>query len=292
MSTPYVDWLRRRGVPVFEGAGTTWRLYHGALVPTAAGPFFVEVTAKLARNLLAESGAWLVRFSSDPSSTPTEWWFIVCDRYDPAGLSANTRSKISRGRRRCTVERIAPGWLADHGYGCFVAAHHRYGGAEPEPEESWREQVLNTSDGPFEHWGVFVDGELAGYSRCLIEEHNVATIVVKLDPRFLKQYTSSALLSHLQETYVAGEGKTLSNGSRAVTHETQFQEFLVSHGYRRQFCRLNVIYRWPLGAAVSALYPFREAVRRIAGRGLPEQVRGVLLQEEWRRSTCRRPGEA
>ena len=40
---------------------------------------------------------------------------------------------------------------------------------------------------------------------------------------------------------------------------------------------------------LSALYPLRDAVTRIAGRMLPEQIRGLLLQEEWRRSTRRRP---
>ena len=264
-----------------------WRLYHGTLVPAVGAPCFVEVESTTASKLLRESGAWLLRYSSNPCQEATEWWYIVCDRYDLGVLSSKMRNKINHGRRRCTVTRLEPTWLAEHGYSCYEAAFERYGGVRPSPLPRWREQLLRTIDGPFEHWGVFVGSQLAGYTRCVLDGNNVASLELKLDPQYLKERCATALISHLQTFYVGAEGKTMSNGNRAVAHETGFQEFLLEHGFRKQYCRLNVAYRGLLRAAITLVFPFRGTVRRLGFGGPVERVRALLLQEEWRRASLR-----
>jgi hypothetical protein len=287
MDNAYLDWLRRHGERLFEGAGISWRLYRRALIPATAAPCFVEMTPEGARALLTDSRAWLLRYSSDPCVEPTEWWYIVCDRYDPGMLSSKMRTKINRGRRRCTVTRIEPQWLADHGYRCYLAAFARYARVTPVEETAWRERILRSADGPFEHWGVFVGSQLAGYSECVIEGDNVGSNVLKLHPEYLKERSASALVSHLLAFYVGGQGKKMSNGNRSVAHETQFNEFLIEHGFRRQFCRLNVVYRGMLRAAIGLIYPVRRAVLRVSVWQAAEAAKALLVQEEWHRASQR-----
>jgi hypothetical protein len=284
MDSPYIDWLRRQGIPLLEGAGMLWRTYEGALVPACSAPTFARVDPPAARSLLRQSRAWLMRYSSDPSEQPTEWWYVVCDKYDPRTLSSGMRNKINRGRSRCTVVRVTADWLAMNGYSCYLSAFGRYEDAARLEEIPWREHTLKSDHPSFEHWGVFVGSHLAGYTICILEGENVASRTMKLDPAYLKERSAYALVSSLLTHYVAEGGKTMSNGNRAVSHETQFQEFLMSHGFRRQFCRLNVAYRPALRVAIDVLYPFRGALGRWSRGKTAPRVQALLTQERWRRS--------
>jgi hypothetical protein len=292
MDTRYIDWLRLQGVPLFEGAGISWRVYNGALVPATAAPCFVSPEESEVRRLLKSSGAWFARYSSDPQDEPTQWWYIVCDRYDASAPPSRVRSEINRSRRQCRVERVQPDWLADNAYSCYRAAFGRYGGVEPASEEEWRKDTRQSIGGPFEFWGVFVGERLAGYARCILEGGNVGTSAIRLDPDYLKDRVSYALVHHLLSFYTSQGGKTVSNGNRSVVHETAFQDFLVKFGFRRQFCRLNITYRSLLGALVATVFPFRRAAARLPLGRTTERAKTLFLQEEWRRSWSASPRSA
>lgn len=218
MTSRYIEWLKAQGVPLFQGGGLDWRLYHGALIPAPASPFFVELHHEEAISLLKRSGAKLLRFASEPQERETEWWYIVCDFYDPDRLSSNTRSKIRRGFRNCIVHPLDTEWIAEHGYQCYLKAFDRYTNARPITKIEFRDMIMNTIAGPFEYWGVFVQDVLAGYSQCIIEEDHVITSVFKYHPAFLKFYTSYALVVALMQNYVVKHCFSLSNGTRSVAH--------------------------------------------------------------------------
>ena len=284
MDEVYLDWLRRHGERLVEGGGIWWRRYRAALVPATTAPCYVDLPRGEAGRLLQASRALMVRYSSDPTPGPSSWWYIVCDRYDPKELSSKTRNEINRGRRNCTVDRLEPEWLADNGYPCYRAAVGRYGTA-PVPADVWKKDIRLAIDGPISYWGAFVGGKLAGYARCVSEGNNVATSSIRLDPDHLKDRAAYALVSQVVAHYVGAEGRTMSNGNRAVVHETQFQEFLMKHGFRKQYCRLNVVYRTWLRAAVALAFPLRKAVARRSRLRLLEGAAALLAQEEIRRAT-------
>jgi len=280
----YITWLRHQGVRLFEAGGQIWRTYKGAVVPASTVPSYIELSPKEQRRLLRASGAWFLRYSSSPCDAPTEWWYVVCDRYDPAALSSKTRNKINRGLRAGRVTLIEPEWLAQHGYSCYLAAHGRYGGASPVSEDAWRRDVLASVGGPFEYWGVFIGQSLAGYCKCVLEANNVATTVGKYDPAYFKDRPVNALVGRLIEHYVGSQKRSMSNGHRAILHDTGMQEFLMDHGFRRQFCRLNIAYRRLLGIAVRVAYPLRGALVKGEGNPLGRRLGALVTQEGWRRS--------
>jgi hypothetical protein len=284
----WAEWLRGRGVRLWEIDGVPWMLYRHALIPAAVAPLYLTPPPRALAAALRRSGAWLARFSSAPLSEEAPWWYVVCDASDPARLSANARSQVQRGLRRCEVRRIDADWLAEHGYDCYAAAFARYGGLRPRDRVRFAAATRATSGGPQEYWGVFRDQRLAGYCQCIVEGRHVCTNVFKYDPALLKDYASYALVSRLVAHYVAERGLLLNNSTRAVAHDSDVQDFLLRLGFRRQYAQLGLVYRPWLGAAVRALYPARHLFE---GRRAPAPVaslRALLFQESLRRAQSTR----
>jgi hypothetical protein len=279
----YVKWLQKQGVRLFISGNTYWRIYQGALIPASAAPCFAKLNLDESQVLLQESGAWFLRYASDPCEQETSWWYIICDSYDPKKLSSNTRSKINRGNRRCSVRKINADWLAEHGYPCYLAAYQRYENAMPVSQEVFYQNIVVAQGDIFEYWGVFFENKLAGYCQCIVEDMDVCTSVIKYDPTYLKYYSSYALMNRLINHYVVNRGMVVNNGSRSIAHDTNMQDFLLKLGFRKQFCYLNVIYQLRLKLAIQFLFPLQSIFAKLPDQGLVHKVKSLLFQEELRR---------
>ena len=278
----FAAWFRSRGGTSYEACGLEWYRYAGALVPLTLFPIFPMLAPSEERELLRRSGALALRYTPPVSSgTETAFWYVVCPRYAFDELSAKMRNQVRRGRGRCVVERLLPTTVAEEGFACFQAALARHGKSAPE-RETFRREILAQEGAPFEFWGVRAGGVLGAYAICVVEPPRVALSVLKIDPACFDAYPAYALLDALLEHYVAQRGMVLSNGARAVAHETQFQEFLLKFGFLRQYCALRLAYTPLLDLAVRGIYPFRRLVR-----GAPlARWRSLLFQEEIARSTA------
>lgn len=281
----YVRWLRHQGVPLFEAGGTVWRTYHRrVLVPAPCAPVFVRLNADEARDILRRSGALLLRHCSDPRQAPSSWWYIICDHYDIRDLTHKTRQKINRGRRDCQVRQVDAHWLMQNGYECYRAAFQRYSQASPVSRSIWQAAIRATAAGPFEHWVVFVGSEIAGFCEVVVESGYATTIAGKYDPRYFKHRPVDFLTHCLAQHYVVERRLILNNGMRSVLHETNMQDFLLSHGFRKLYCRLEIRYMPLLSLMVKLIYPMRHVIRRMSKSTLLSTIRAALLQEEIRRS--------
>lgn len=284
MNSRYVEWLQKQRIPLFKAGDIYWRFYQGALIPAPATPCFVELSQDHANALLKDSGAMFIRYASDPCEKTTEWWFIVCDTYSHAKLSSNTRSKINRGNKRCSVKQIETEWIADQGYGCYTTAFKRYKNVVPISKEEFRNSILKTLGGPFEYWGIFIGDRLVGYCQCIIENSEVSTNVFKFDPSFLKHYTSYALINSLLSHYVVEQHMIVSNSVRSIAHDTNMQDLLLKFGFRKQFCHLNIVYKPWLEYVVQILYPLRKLIAIMPDIGFVHKMQSILIQEELRRT--------
>jgi hypothetical protein len=284
IDSSYVEWLKKQGIPLFKGGGIYWRLYKGALVPAPVTPCFVKLSYDESKELLRKSGAYLLRYSSDPCEQNTQWWYIVCDSYDLKNLTSKMRNQIKRGNKLCTIKQIDVEWLANHGYECYFSAFSRYKNARPVSMKEFRNNILATAEGPFEYWGVFVDSRLVGYCQCIIECDQVATNVIKFDPAFLKYYSSYAFIDAICNHYVVDRNISISNGTRSILHDTNMQDFLLKFGFKKQFCRLNVMYRPSLKFAIQILFQMRKFLDLLPDHGLMHKLKALLYQEELRRA--------
>ncbi len=284
MNSHYVEWLQTQGVPLFDAEDVYWQLSRGILSPATATPCYVKLSHDEAQNLLRKSGAYLVRYSSDPCEQVTEWWYIVCDRFEPNKLSSKTRQNINRGKRNCSVRRIDGEWLANNGYQCYQAAHSRYKNANLVEAEVFYKNTLKSSGGPFEYWGVFFEDHLAGYCQCIVEDNDIITNVTKYHPAFLKHRSAYALINYLINHYVVEIGKTLSNGNRSIAHDTNYQDVLINMGFRKQYCRLNVVYQLWLKFIIDIFFPLRKLIISLPNYGPIHKIQVLLLQEHLRKA--------
>ncbi len=229
---------------------------------------------------MKESGAWFIRYASDTCEVTTEWWYVICDLYNQDELSSNTRSKINRGFRNCSIRRIDAEWLAKYGYECYFAAFDRYKNASSVKREIFCNNILKTTEGPFEYWGCFIRDNLAGYCQCILENIEVSTNVIKYHPAYLKYYTSYALITGIIDHYVTEKGMIVSNGTHSIAHDTNFQDFLLKLGFRPQFCRLNIVYQPWLRFTLQTLFPLRRFLARLPDHNLMHKLKALLLDDQ------------
>ena len=282
---PYIRWLQETKQPLYEMAGTYWRLYQKALIPASVKPKPIQLNPEQERELLHLSGAPFMRYFTRTVNSPTAFWYTACSRYCPKDLDLKVRANIRRGYRNCRVERVDPAWLADNGYPCYTAAFLRYRNAQPESKDKFDEMCRGAVGGPFEFWAAFVGDKLAGFAKCVVGHDYAACLVLKLDSNFIRLDIASALKDSILSTYVSEQGKTVHAGFRSVIHDTNTHDFLVRHGYRHVYCDLKVAYRSAVRTAVNLLYPFRPFVDRIPASSWKGNLRALLFQEEIRRST-------
>ena len=279
----YVQWLKETNQPVYEMGGAYWRLYQNALVPASLKPEPIQLDLKQARELLAQSGALFLRYFTRIVRYPTAFWYTACGEYNYSNLPQKVRASIRRGYKSCSVERLDPSWLADHGYPCYVAAFSRYRNSEPESREKFDEMCRVAPGGPFEFWGVFVEGHLAGFAKNVVGHDYAATLVLKLDPNFMHASTGPALQDTLLKTYVSEQRKPVYAGFRSIIHDTNMHDFLLKSGYSRVYCDLKVVYRPSIGKFVNFLYKCRSYLDRFPESRLKRNIEGLLTQEEIRR---------
>lgn len=125
-------------------------------------------------------------------------------------------------------------------------------------------------------------GELCGYS--IINEHTdwAGFSVQKMKPAFEKYQINVTLVYGILERYNSKLGCNfyICDGERNILHETAFQEYLKKYfEFRKAFCKLNLVYRKPIGVAVAVLMPFRKVLNRFDSIPLIHKVNGVLQME-------------
>lgn len=282
---PYMTWLKNsRSTALFEAGGTWWRPYQHALVPASPKPEAVALPEPEAQELLKKSGTLFLRYFTRTFDEPTAFWYTACREYRFEKLSGDMRRKIRRARERCEVRQVDAGWMSTHAYACYAAAFGRYANAWPEPRETFEKVCREAAGGPFEFWAAFVDGALAAFTKVVIGGDYAAAVVTKLHPDFLRYRPGYALRDSLLTTYVARQGKPVTDGFRSVAHETQQHDHLMKFGYQRVFCDLQIIYRPAVRTFVRFCYPFRSLIDRIPATQPTAHLRSLLRQEQMRRS--------
>jgi len=281
-SADYIEFLRQRGKPLFRGADTDWTLYRNVVVPALPTPTFPRVSESEARRILRNSGAAVMRWTDSPSRQPTSWWWAVCNDYDLGSLSSKMRNQIKKGHRLCSVRRLKPEWLAEHGYETYCSAFKRYRSGRPATREAFMDDVLSSVGFESIHhfWGAFHGSRLVGYVKLAVTCEGVGISVMKYHTDFIQLYPAYALIDHILREYVSQQGLPVSNGQRPVSHDTNVQQFLEKFGFRKSYCRLRIHYVPLVSLALAAAYPLRHLGRALP---VPSSLRTLLFQEELRR---------
>ena len=267
-----------------------WRYYNHAAIPACAPHRTPDLKPVEDGRIWRIGGgrALLARWTEDwDCGEETNWWYLIKDEpFDPAALKAKRRYEITKGERNFAVCLIEPEEYASELFRVETAAYSAWPEKyRPQTDEksyraqigSWAERVIL---GAFDR----ESGRLSGYAGLIEGEDSVAFSVLRTDPACEKAGINAALVAGVLRRYGdrLSPAYYISDGERAVRHETAFQDYLEKYfGFRKAYCRLRVRYRPGFGLLVGLLYPFRS---RFRGRtGLGSRIAGVMKMEEIRR---------
>jgi hypothetical protein len=217
------------------------------------------------KQLRRKCGALLMRYTSEYDKYAySEWWYLIKDSSsDYSYLKSEDRYEINKGLKRNHSEKLDLQAQCNNIYECYLKAIGRYrNAADPITKDCFQLQIENDAkDKTIEYIGVYSgkDGNLAGYSKNYIFKDYVSYSAVKLNPEYLKDGASAALFQFMNERYIDGQKKRyVSDGERSIRHETNIQKYLEKYfGFRKAYCRLNVIYANYYKPLIKILYKSR-----------------------------------
>lgn len=272
-----------------EYKGTKWQKYHGALIPLASPLIEIDLSKEEAKYLLKKSGAYFVRYTSHwDIKRETAFWYIIKDSFGGMEeLSANTRSKLRRGFKNCTVKKVTNEEIAQHGYEVYKKAFDHYKThIAPVDKNEFYNDTLNSKD--HDYFAVYYkeqNNKMIAYSKNKIEKDIVDYSTIKFHPDFLKNYSSYVLFYEMNKYYLSDKKiQYVNDGARSISHNTNIQDFLMQKfKFRKAYCVLHIVYRWDIGIAVKLLYPFKNIIGQIDNKIFNRLL--ILLKQETIRRT-------
>jgi len=263
----------------------TWRKYNGALVPLT--PPHVDVDITDIDKKIKENNSYFARWTSNfDSKKESEFWYVIQDKIMVIeDYSKNTRSKIRRGLKKCSVELISSTRILEEGFECYNAAFLNY---NTHLKSKTREEFvieISELEGDWEFWAIFYENEIIGYSQNKIIDSYCDYSTIKFHPDYLKLYPSYALFYTMNKHYLNEKKfKYVNDGARSISHDTNIQEFLIQKfQFRKAYCRLNVLYSPKVKYILKILYPIHFLLS-LFQFGVFKKINILLFQEKIRRS--------
>lgn len=268
-----------------------WKYYNHAVIPTTAPHEPVNLSPITDGKIWEVGGGTpvLVRWSSDwDCGHETEWWFCIKDTpFDITALKSKRRYEINKGKKNFEVKKIDPAAFKEDLFRVTVAAYSEW----PEKyrpkvdEQGFCKQVESWGDADVFAGFNIETNTVNGFALIFDKGSYAEFSVLRVKPESEKLAINAALVAGILEYYQDRfDGKFyINDGSRAIRHETAFQDYLEKYfDFRKAYCKLNVKYKSYIGVVVKLLYPCRKLIK---GRtGLGSQIEGILKMEEIRRS--------
>ena len=268
----------------------SWHYYNHAAIPNCAphedadlGP--IEDGSIWKGNFSIGRGRPLfVRWTTDwDCGYETKWWYVIKDtpfRID--SIKAKRRYEITKGIRNFDVRVVNPCDYLDE---LFYVTQEAYSGWDEKYRPTINRVDFEQTFSTYNNGEVFAafkkeDGGLCGYAVVMDNKSFAEFCIMRTVPREERLGINAAIVFGILDAYNSRlkGGYYINDGSRAVRHETHFQDYLEKYfGFRKAYCVLHIKYRWFMRLAVSMLLPFRKVIKGKTGIG--SMINGVLQME-------------
>jgi hypothetical protein len=294
----YAEYYRRLGHRCTVLDGRLWIEERRMIMPMGPSAHSYCISADEAKTLLGRSpSAMLVRWTDGfhPGWSSGKWYAVVCRQFQEIEQhDANTRRKIRKALKECTVEKVDARCIAERGYETYVASRSRYQRAgnpvslkSKDQFRQGREPAADFSD-ILDFWAIFCQGNLVTFVQVERFGNTEATYgSISFHPDYFKFYISYGLFHVLNQYYLREQSFAYVNdGFRSVLHNTGIQQFLMeAFAFERAYTNLYLAYRRPLSWFMS-LPAF---VRNWAGR-VSTSVAALNALQEARTVAAAPPG--
>lgn len=268
-----------------------WKYYNHALIPALPPHVCPDLEVLNSKGFWKKWGGYplLARWSTDfDCGEKTAWWHVIKDTpFDISTIKAKRRYEINKGKRFFEVKEISVLEYKEELYEVTVNAYSQWPEKyRPKVEKSSFMKSLDSWTNSVVFGGFEIESnKLCGYSILNETGHHVEFHVLRVNPESERKAINAAMVDAIVEKYNPrlGHDFYINDGSRAIRHETAFQDYLEKYfEFRKAYCRLRIKYRFPFGIVVSALYPFRNRINEDSQIGSP--ISALLKMEEIRRS--------
>jgi hypothetical protein len=235
--------LRTRGSSVVSAGGGCWyndyqqtQVYQSFPIHRLITPTRDELRAVFAK----ARGAKAVRFLS-PVESKGHQSFIWIRRapYELDDLSANTRSRVRRGLKRCVIRSIRFEELAALGWDAHRDTAGRHG--EVEPSSLGIDAVLDECPA-YEAWAAFVGETLAAFVVTMSVDGWAYVLVSRSVDAFLSSYANNALVfSVVKELLTRPDIDVVSYGLEGLVPVSSLDRFKASMGFVKQPVRQRIV---------------------------------------------------
>lgn len=221
----------------------------------------------------------------------TTWWYVIKDGpFDIMDLKSKRRYEINKGIKNFDVKVINPEQYEEEMYSIQVAAYSAY-------PKKYRPKIdKNSFIDSLANWGQYTvlgafyrkTNEMVGYAYFEWESDNyIGFKVLKTNPEYEKYSINAALVEKIL-SYLSNfleSGGIICDGSRNISHETKFQDYLEKYfGFRKAYCKLHVAYNPRIKWLIKLLYPVRRVLLKFDEVGIIHQANSILYMEELVRS--------
>jgi len=289
----YVKFWQENGLKSFYIKDFPWMKYQGALQPAILPGLYEppKFTKSQIKTLLKASKSIFVRWSNNSQNRPTEWWWMTCrPPFSIDILSHNARNQTKKALADCVVKIISPQELIKIGYECYLASCQTHKKIHSLNYTQWKKFINSHAEYHcFDFWGIFIEDKLIGYCKCVKINELIDISAIWYNRAYLKHYPIYALAYSMLNYYLnENDYESVSNGMRSISHATQMQKFLeTKFNFKKEYCKLNVVYSPPLDFLVKIIYPFRTLINfihKIISLNILHKIVVILKQEKIRRS--------
>lgn len=271
-----------------------WKYYNHAVIPAVEPHEKPDLSCIKDRSIWKVGGGipFLARWTTNYNcGYETSWWYCIKDDpFDIKNLSSNYRYKINKGKKLFDVRKIKPELYVEEIYHVYDEAYaswpEKYRPAFSIEDAQILANRLSKQSNMICYGAFYKENqELCGIMLAPFFLHHVELQVQRVKPKYEKYQINAALVEHLLTEYeskLRDSNFYVLDGERTIRHETAFQDYLEKYfGFRKAYCKLNILYRFPLNILVKILFPFRTKINGESKIG--SLLCAILRMEEFRR---------
>lgn len=268
---PFAQFLGATGHRVLRAADTFWYDASPGFFLAVPSHRLLSPSADALRALWRHQPCAGVRFAAPIEGAGKASYQIVCDdaAYDVDRLSANVRSKVRRGLRRCTVAPWGFADIAAQGLSADRDTLERQGRAVRLRGAAWARYWAAAAAAPtMEGWGATVGGTLAAFLVTVRADDCVEFLLARSRTDCLDAYPNNALVFEVARHMLRERGvRQITFGLESLEAVDALDEFKFGMGFRCAPLRQRVVFH-PLLRRVLAQPVARRALARwAAGHG-------------------------
>jgi hypothetical protein len=243
----FAEWFRRQGHRIVRTASSFWYDQGPRVYQALPHHWCIQPSERELRELLLGERAIALRYSTPIQAAHGKVSYHVVFEgvsYSLEALSANARSKIQRGLKRCRVEPISLNRLAQEGWRLQRDTLERQCRVGSLDQKKWQRLTMAVNDLPgFEAWGAIVRGDLAATILTACIDGVCYMLYPQSHRDYFDSYVNNALAYTVSHEMLSRRGvRMIFYGLHSLDAPASVDEFKFRMGYIARPVRQRVLF--------------------------------------------------